>query len=113
MQGGFWATDDPLEDPAPRRPWWRGWDVGWGWKWTRPEPRATPAPPRPRAPLGLLLPALHVFLQSAELLLRVFQLRPQGLIGQPQLGVLRLRLQLLSGAGLQLLFQLGRGRQSS
>lgn len=55
----------------------------------------------------MLLAAVHVALQSAELLLRPLQLRPQRLVGQPQLGVLRLRLQLLCGPGLQLLFQLG------
>lgn len=56
--------------------------------------------------MGLLPAALHVALQSAELLLRPLQLCPQRLVGQPQLGVLRLRLQLLGGPGLQLLFQL-------
>lgn len=56
--------------------------------------------------LGLLLATLPVALQPAELLLCPLQLRPQRLVGQPQLGVLRLRLQLLSGPGLQLLFQL-------
>ena len=75
--------------------------------------RPSPAPhlptPPPPAPLGLLPTAQQVALQSAELLLRHFQLRPQRLVGQPQLGVLRLRLQLLSGPGLQLLFQLGCG----
>lgn len=61
--------------------------------------------------MGSLLAAVHVALQSAELLLRPLQLRPQRLVGQPQLGVLRLRLQLLCGPGLQLLLQLGsRGR---
>lgn len=56
--------------------------------------------------MGLLAAALRVALQSAELLLRALQLRPQRLVGQPQLCVLRLRLQLLGGPGLQLLFQL-------
>ncbi|XP_054426638.1 uncharacterized protein LOC129068441 [Pteronotus mesoamericanus] len=64
------------------------------------------------APCGLLLAALRVALQSAELLLRGLQLRPQRLVGQPQLGVLRLRLQLLRGPGLQLLLQLGVARAS-
>lgn len=73
-----------------------------------PPLRAQPQP-RPPAPLGLLPTAQQVALQSAELLLHPFQLRPQRLVGQPQLGVLRLRLQLLGGPGLQLLFQLGCG----
>lgn len=102
-----WRTPPPA---PPLRPQRRGWSRG------RLQPGAPGAPlpgarPRgsgpPPAPLGLLAAALRVALQSAELLLRALQLRPQRLVGQPQLCVLRLRLQLLGGPGLQLLFQLG------
>lgn len=84
-------------------------EAGLGWGVGRPK-HHPPQPPltlRPSAPLGLLPATLPVALQPAELLLCPLQLRPQRLVGQPQLGVLRLRLQLLSGPGLQLLFQLG------
>lgn len=57
-------------------------------------------------PLGLFLTTLCFTLQSAELLLRLVQLCPYGLIGPPQLGVLDLCLQLFRNPCLQLLFQL-------